>query len=120
MPSVSTPTPAVERIAAAQPIQQGHPDYFDKIMSRFGHHLSHQQQSTLTQNLVPVLQTSRQGGIDNNKPVEDLSRTGGTSIPSSTFTDSEEEKRKNAQERQRRQLAAAAMAAAANGDTTAK
>jgi hypothetical protein len=120
MPSVSTPTPAAERIAAAQPIQQGQPDYFNRILSRFGHHLSYQQQSTLTQNLVPVLQTSRQGGLDTNKSVDDLSRVGGSFISSPSFTDSEEEKRKNAQELQRRQLAALAMAAAANGDATAK
>ncbi|KAG2184036.1 hypothetical protein INT44_009047 [Umbelopsis vinacea] len=118
MPSVSTPTPAAERMAAAQPIQQGQPDYINRILSRFGHHLSHQQQSTLTQNLVPVLQTSRQGGLDANK--DDLSRAGASFMSSPAFTDSEEDKRKNAQELQRRQLAAVAMAAAANGSATTK
>jgi hypothetical protein len=114
MPSVSTPTPAAERVVS-QPAQPGHPEYFDKIMSRFGHHLSYHQQSSLSQTLIPVLQTSRQGGLDSNKAVDDLSRPT-TYIPSSTYASNEEERRKNAQELQRRQLAAAAVAA--NADTT--
>lgn len=115
MPSVSTPTPASERVVS-QPPQQGHPEYFDKIMSRFGHHLSYHQQSSLSQTLVPVLQTSRQGGLDTNKGVEDLIRPG-PYVSSAGHADSEEEKRKNAQELQRRQLAAASMAASTDASS---
>ncbi|KAJ2963630.1 hypothetical protein NQZ79_g1362 [Umbelopsis isabellina] len=115
MPSVSTPTPATAGADGPTSSPSSHPEYLNRVISRFGHSMSSHQQSSLSQTLIPALQTSRQGGLESKTPMDDASRPFNTA---SSISKSDENKRKNDQEARRRQHAVASIAAAATTTTT--
>ncbi|KAM3588613.1 hypothetical protein VKS41_001054 [Umbelopsis sp. WA50703] len=114
MPSVSTPTPATAGADGPTSPPFSQPEYLNRVISRFGHSMSSHQQSSLSQTLIPTLQTSRQGGLDSKTAMDDASRSYNTASSSSK---SDENKRKTDQEARRRQQAVASITSAATTES---
>lgn len=48
----------------SQPQRGGVPNYMDNVMSRFGHHLSPNQRTHISESMIPTLQSAKPGSYE--------------------------------------------------------
>lgn len=48
----------------SQPQRGGVPNYMDNVMSRFGHHLSPNQRTFISESMIPTLQSAKPGSYE--------------------------------------------------------